>query len=226
VTIADDSRPLTDMEKALRADRDRLAAQLADMQASRDQSHREYLLTRSNLESMTRDRNVIAARVRELESQRDAAVQERNVAWRHLNLSRPETEESLTRLTAERDAALARVAELERDRLGRTTAPTEWIDKLTAQAGGRCLGTIGFIACGEGGNYCSVACLLRAERDAARQDAERMRPVYVAAVKVSQLRERQHGLDDLHYDQLDNEIGEALDALDAAIASGESKEPK
>ena len=46
---------------------------------------------------------------------------------------------------------------------------------------------------------------------------ERMRAVYEAAAKVSQLRERQRRLSDIDYDQLDGQIGEALDDLDRTL---------
>ena len=83
-----------------------------------------------------------------------------------------------TAAKTEADALRARVQQLESDLIGKTLAPTEWVDKLTAQAEGRCLGTIGFVACGEGGNYCSVACQLRAR-------VQRLEVVWEAAVALS-----------------------------------------
>lgn len=45
--------------------------------------------------------------------------------------------------------------------------------------------------------------------------------VLEAAIKVRELRKRQQLLSDFEYDQLDNQLGDALDALDAAVTAQE-----
>lgn len=99
----------------------------------------------------------------------------------------------------ERDYLRTRQAELEKERDAAVREADRWRHGITI----------------EGDFVCPTAL----ERDELKAACERMRAVLDAAAKVSQLRERQSRLGDVDYDQLDGQIGDALDDLDAVLTS-------